>query len=163
MSQRGLWRFPIVMLHVASRGSASEGEISSLVGHFTFRALVRRELLAISVRLALALNAGAVTWLIVACRHRGVARHHCLMPLHGVVRLSLLRSSCGSERNGPLQRSLAILSPTEILTQRPVQCRRNTSHSSSTIRTSASVVVLTATSTSGREIHRMSYVRDRAH
>ena len=34
------------MLHVASRGCASEDEISSLVGHFTFRALVRRELLA---------------------------------------------------------------------------------------------------------------------
>ena len=41
VSRRGLWRLRTAMLHVASRGWASEDEISSLVGRFT----VRRELL----------------------------------------------------------------------------------------------------------------------
>ena len=51
MSRCGLWRLRTAMLHVASQGWASEDEISSLVGHFTFRALVRRELLATFSRL----------------------------------------------------------------------------------------------------------------
>ena len=46
VSRRGLWRLRITLLYVASLGWASEHEISSLVGHFTFRALVRRKLLA---------------------------------------------------------------------------------------------------------------------
>ena len=45
-SRRGLGCLRTAMLHVASCGWASEDEISSLVGHFTFRALVRRELMA---------------------------------------------------------------------------------------------------------------------
>ena len=40
VSRRGLWRLRTAMLHVASRCWASEDEISSLVGHFTFRAVV---------------------------------------------------------------------------------------------------------------------------
>ena len=41
-----LWRLRVAMLHVPSLGWASHEDISSLVGHFTFRALVRKELLA---------------------------------------------------------------------------------------------------------------------
>ena len=59
LSRRGLWRLRVAMLHVGSLGWASEDEISSLVGHFTFRSLVRSSKL-LSVRLTLSLNAGAV-------------------------------------------------------------------------------------------------------
>ena len=46
VSRRWLWRVRVALLRVASLGWAIEDEISSLVGHYTFLALVRRELLA---------------------------------------------------------------------------------------------------------------------
>ena len=47
LSRRRMWRIRLSFLHVADRGSATGDELRVLLGHFTWGALVRRELLSI--------------------------------------------------------------------------------------------------------------------
>ncbi|CAK0841243.1 unnamed protein product, partial [Prorocentrum cordatum] len=47
LSRRRMWRIRLSLLHVADRGSATGDEVRVLLGHFTWGALVRRELLSI--------------------------------------------------------------------------------------------------------------------
>jgi len=44
-SRRGAWRLKLALQGMADRGRATGDEVSVLIGHYTFRALVRRELL----------------------------------------------------------------------------------------------------------------------
>ena len=45
-SQRSMWRMRLGLLELVRRGSATGRQISIVTGHYTFRALIRRELLA---------------------------------------------------------------------------------------------------------------------
>ena len=70
VSRRGLWRLRVAMLHVASFGLGKRRRDQFFdVGHFMFRALVRRQLLATLSAFTPSLNAGPSETTLMGARH----------------------------------------------------------------------------------------------
>ena len=166
VSRRGLWCLRTALLHVASLGWATEDEIRSLVGHFTFLAPVRSELLAaFSAAHALCQRGGrqrrrlwvpVIRELRVAASLVFLARRDLSAPWCSEVSLFDVSPWCGAvvaasipvaavkgtARNNDRWR---FSRQQEVTQLHPFSGRKDTFQSSSTSRTSAVVVTVIAT------------------
>ena len=121
VSRRGLWRFRVALLHVASLGWARTKSVLWLVTS-RFELKCGESSWLLSARLTPSQRGSRQRrrlWAPVICELR-VAASLIFLAHRDLSAPWCSDTCCGSERNGPLQRSLAILADRN-LTQPPVQ------------------------------------------
>ena len=152
----GFWRFRVALLHVAPLGWASEDEFISLVGHFVSGSSAEELLASFGAAYAFFQRGGRqrrrwVAASLIFLAHRDLSAPWCSeVSLFDALSKGWCGCRCrdtssGIERNGKKRSVTNDRCRQEFDVATPLSGRKNTCQISSTIRTPAIVIAVTAT------------------